>query len=61
MGGVAFRGIHGEQVAETGIRQGGVSSEAEAYLGRGVVSSRGLARTLSYACPIRCWQTGGEQ
>jgi hypothetical protein len=47
--GVAFCGIHGEQVAE-------------AKLGRGVISSRGSAHALSYARPIWSWQTAwGEQ
>ena len=39
VGGVAFCGIRGEQVAETELGQGGVCSEAETGLGRGVVSS----------------------
>jgi hypothetical protein len=51
--GVAFCGIHGEQVAEAGLGRGRVCSEAKADHGQGVVSSQGPARALSYARPIR--------
>jgi hypothetical protein len=44
VGGVTSNRIRGEQVAETGLR-------------RGVVSSWGSGHTLSYARPIRSWQT----
>jgi hypothetical protein len=55
--GVAFYGIRGGQVAEAELGRGRVCFEAEANLKRGIVSSRGSYHSLSYACPIRSWQT----
>jgi hypothetical protein len=57
VGGVAFCGIRGEQVAETKLGRGGVCSEAKTGLERGVVSSQRSDHALSYARPIRSWQT----
>jgi hypothetical protein len=51
--GVASCGIRREQVAEAELGRGGICFEAQTDFRRGVVSSRGLARALLYARPIR--------
>jgi hypothetical protein len=55
--GVASCGIRRDQIAEAELGRGEVCSEVEASLGRGGVSSRGPAHTLSYMRPIWSWQT----